>query len=291
MLVDPPISAKCEFLAPEANGNSTIVLHGELFQGGYEDFQRPNLENASIGNHIDRSLGRHGMFEDLIYYMTRERLSYFDFEQPTIVQLSYYALRIIAAEWVNYETLVNVVAKEFEYTIPNAPDAYQEMERLNINLNALQSWLRRRRATQIKIQSVIDLIKNEKRDAEPWHSLLEDYKHLYLSVEHYGKRLEGMLPMVASFVQMIDTRRSFVETANISRLTYLAVIFIPLSFVTGVFSMNPDIAPGGAHFWIYFVIALPLTIFVYLIARPPNRLVHSLLGRSKKYCETSSSSV
>ncbi|KAE8385395.1 hypothetical protein BDV23DRAFT_164964 [Aspergillus alliaceus] len=44
-------------------------------------------------------------------------------------------------------------------------------------------------------------------------------------------------------------------------LTYLVYEFAPLSFVTGLYSMSDDFAPGGQHFWQCFVIAVPLSIF------------------------------
>lgn len=280
MLVDPPFSHRPEFILPDEGCNEPLALAAHLFQSGYEDFTFPRFEPTRTRDETERHSHGVGMFEDLITYWSCEVLQHFDWEQPTIVQLSQYALSIIAAEWVNYDTLVNVTAKEFEYTIPNGPDICLEIEKLNMDLKSLQSWLRRSRATQTKLQSVIDLIKSEKRDEEPWESLLDDYQHLLSSVEHYGRRLETMLPMVASFVQIIDARRSFAETANISRLTYLAVIFVPLSYVTGIFSMNPDVGPGGAHFWIYFAVAVPMALLVFIIARPPIHEIRSLLGSS-----------
>lgn len=279
MLVDPPFSGRPEFVYPDDSCSKPLALAAQLFQSGYEDFTFPKFKSTVTTHNNKRASYQLGMFDDLITYWTCEVPQAFDWEQPTTVQLSQYALSIIAAEWVNYETLVNVTAKELEYTIPNSPNIYLEMDRLNSDLKSLQSWLRRSSATQIKLQSVIDLIQSEKRDGEPWESLLDDYQHLLDSVQRYGRRLENMLPMVASFVQIIDTRRSFTETANISRLTYLAVIFVPLSYVTGLFSMNPDVGPGGAHFWVYFAVALPLALVVFFIARPPVIGVRSLLGR------------
>jgi hypothetical protein len=282
MLVDPPLSSTIKFLVLEEGSTKAVMMDGQLFQGGYEDFLPPDPDRTLAEKRSQRTLKRWGMFEDMIFYWTRVISPDFGFEQPSVVQLSQYGLRMIAAEWVNYETLMNITAKEFEYTIPNTPDTYLEIEKLNTNMKSLQSWMRRRRASLTKLQSVIELLQNEKGDSEGRNSLLEDYKHLSLSIEHYGHRLESMLPMVASFVQIIDTRRSFAETANISRLTYLAIIFVPLSYVTGIFSMNPDVGPGGSHFWVYFVVSVPLSILVFLIARPPTREVRSLQSRSGK---------
>ncbi|KAF2268388.1 hypothetical protein CC78DRAFT_447030, partial [Lojkania enalia] len=267
MLVDPPLGDNSRYIIPDSDMKRAITIPAQFFNGGYEDFIPPQVGNAVAGKWPSLRPQRIGMFEDLVFYLTREIPQDFHFERPTLVQLSQHALRIIAAEWVVYETVMNITAKEFEYTIPRTPDTYLEIEKLNVNLKSLQSWLRRSNATQIKIRSVIELIENEGQDEEPWQSLLDDYKHICRGIEHYARRLETMLPMVASFVQIIDSRRSFAETVNISRLTYLAIVFIPLSYVTGLFSMNPNVGPGGERFWVYFTVAIPMTIFVFLIAR------------------------
>lgn len=107
-------------------------------------------------------------------------------------------------------------------------------------------------------------------------ALMDDYVYIASSIDEYGRRLENMLPVVTSFVQIVDSRRSFAETANVSRLTYLALVFIPLTFTSGLFSMNANNAPGGSDFRIYFVVAIPVTIFVFLLARPPSSLIRRL---------------
>ncbi|PVH90834.1 hypothetical protein DM02DRAFT_508286, partial [Periconia macrospinosa] len=69
-------------------------------------------------------------------------------------------------------------------------------------------------------------------------------------VEDFGRRLETMLPVVTSLVQVIDSRRSFDETANVSRLTVMALAFVPLTYVSSLFSMSEKLGPGGSLFWV-----------------------------------------
>ena len=52
-----------------------------------------------------------------------------------------------------------------------------------------------------------------------------------------------------------------------TRLTALAVIFIPLSYVAALFSMADAFAPGGQLFWVYFVTAVPLAVGVGVVAK------------------------
>ncbi|KAF2734294.1 hypothetical protein EJ04DRAFT_467026, partial [Polyplosphaeria fusca] len=263
VLVDSPLTTYTKLRTHGQSDSSSVTLKTELFQGGYEDFPSSHREETAHGSRPQKQ----GLLDDLLFYWRQGPPDHFVIGNPSLVQLSYFALRIISAEWVNYETLMNITARDLEYTIPDVPDPGVEMEKLNQNLKSLQSWQRRSKATQIKIKSAIHLVKRENRDGEPWNSLLEDYQHLSENMLDYGERLARMLPMVASFVQIIDARRSLAETTNISRLTILALVFVPLTFVTGVFSMNPKFGPGGAHFWLYFAVALPMTIVMFCVAR------------------------
>lgn len=83
-------------------------------------------------------------------------------------------------------------------------------------------------------------------------------------------RLESLVSIPTSQFQAIDSRRSLIETIIISRLTYLALSFIPLTFVSGLFSMNDNIASGGKFFGLYFAVSTPLCTLVFLIVRPPT---------------------
>ena len=67
-----------------------------------------------------------------------------------------------------------------------------------------------------------------------------------------------MIPIVAAFIQRIESRRALWETANVTRLTVLAIGFVPLSLQFG---------PGGPKIWMYFTVALPITLLILVLAR------------------------
>ena len=54
-------------------------------------------------------------------------------------------------------------------------------------------------------------------------------------------------------------------------ITTLALVFVPLSFISSLFGMKDVNAPGGGLFWVYFAVAVPVTLLVYLVARPPGK--------------------
>lgn len=70
-------------------------------------------------------------------------------------------------------------------------------------------------------------------------------------------------------------------------MTYVALLFVPMSFIASLFSMNEDYALGRSHFWVYWVTALPVLFTFLIMFRRPisvpdtvavSNLVTSLCG-------------
>ncbi|PSN65955.1 hypothetical protein BS50DRAFT_401893 [Corynespora cassiicola Philippines] len=66
-------------------------------------------------------------------------------------------------------------------------------------------------------------------------------------------------------MQILDSRRSIAEAESISKLTELAFIFIPLSFVASTFSMQIHELDGGVSLYLFVVVAIAFVIMAYAI--------------------------
>jgi len=268
ILVDPPIS-NAYFLA-ENKDNDAHKVYVDLkpFKGVYEDFaELPKFSE----NWADlKTLPQGGMMEDLVRYWGHASPACFDPRDPTIQSIAYYPLRIIAAEWVKYIWVMRHCIKMYEFQGSHLAN----LDKFDTDIRELQSWRRRTLTSRQKIKSVL-------RNLESHHSsdivqctairqLTEDFKVIISDIENAGQSLENMLLVVTSLVQIIDARQSYAETANISRLTILALVFVPLGYISSLFSMNPGNMPGSQHFWVYFAVAVPVTVIVFIMARPPT---------------------
>ena len=87
------------------------------------------------------------------------------------------------------------------------------------------------------------------------------------------KRLQGFKEKVESFTSVVtgilSVRQADVsqkESKLVSRLTVLALVFIPLSFTASIFSMGGDFLPGSSRFWVYFAAAVPMTFIILALA-------------------------
>lgn len=228
----------------------------------------PKFSSSEAWRHR-KGNGRRGMLDDVIEYWTTAVPECFDAEDPSVQSLAYYPLKIVAAEWVKYIAIMQHCIKMYEYE-----GSQLDLDKFNMDLRELQGWRRRSMISQRKLRVVIHRLEGHS-SSNPQHiasvkDVLADYTLINSDIEDAGRRLENMLPVVTSLVQIIDARQSFAETANISRLTILALIFVPLSFVSSLFSMNSENMPGSEYFWVYFAVAIPVTSVVFLIARPPT---------------------
>ncbi|KAF8849818.1 hypothetical protein BDZ45DRAFT_548645, partial [Acephala macrosclerotiorum] len=257
ILVDKPNSDL--YTSPEKQ----MILPSRPFQGGYEDFsERPSFFEPDAGYP-----GRTSLLEDLAWYWQKDRPPAFDPTQPTLLSLTYYPLKISAAEWVNYVAVMSNSIKQYEYTT-EAPSQRDELRRIDSDLRSLEVWGRRCLQTTSKLQSAIEFLQrrvNSGPDIEAYRLLIRDFEHIAALVDTYGHRLEIMVPVVTSVLQIADTRRSLREAANVTRLTNLALLFVPLSFVASLFSMNGGVSRHDLA--IYFAVAIPLCAVVFFVAR------------------------
>jgi Mg2+ and Co2+ transporter CorA len=128
-------------------------------------------------------------------------------------------------------------------------------------------------AASVKVHTASNFINAHCENSscpEIWGEVAADCSYIATSIEVYTSRFKAMIPVVTSLVQIVESRQSFAETRNLSRLTYLALVFVPLAYVSSLFSMSGETAPGGKFFWVYFAVSIPLLGAVFLLARPPK---------------------
>jgi hypothetical protein len=243
-----------------------VTLESQPFQGGFEDFlQRPSYFEDDVPGPERSSL-----LDDLMFYWAKELPPAFDAQSPTLLELAYYPLKIVAAEWVVYvEVMHNSI--QYEYSTETF-SKNRGLEKLDSDLYSLQVWGVRIIQTMHKLDSVIRFVKSrtamDSKDPkeEPYGLLVRDYEHIASMVRIRGRRLENTVPIVTSVAQIVDIRRSLREAANVTRLTNLALLFGPLSFVSGLLSINDAVTAHGLA--IYFAVAIPLCALVFFVARP-----------------------
>lgn len=218
-----------------------------------------------------------------------EIMGFFDVPPPgwkdgifSILSFAYHPIRIINQEWILYELLMSRYIKYYEYTFPSVSSRLEHFEKHDVV--DLHRWRRRSQQTVLKLQMTRRFVEywhtkdynsstiikdpndpTSKRNCEDkslWNLLLMDINHLEDQIGQHAQSLEALNPIMTSLVQLIDSHKSISQSEDIKRLTYIAIAFIPLSYITGIFSMSDQYSPGGESFWVYWVTALPVAVLI-----------------------------
>ena len=73
----------------------------------------------------------------------------------------------------------------------------------------------------------------------------------------------GLAGILGNRKALKEANRSLQEAKSVKTLTFLGMLFLPLSLASGLLSMSGDYSPGASQFWIYFAIAIPLILCVF----------------------------
>jgi len=74
--------------------------------------------------------------------------------------------------------------------------------------------------------------------------------------------------MVSAQISVEIGNLAVVEAARMRRLTIAALFFLPMSLVAGLLSMGGSFGLDSGHWWVFFAVAIPLTVaVVYVGAR------------------------
>jgi hypothetical protein len=91
----------------------------------------------------------------------------------------------------------------------------------------------------------------------------------WLSVQdHCGKIIgiaDAFLQSYMQFTTMQEAQAANQNASNLAHITNLTMLFIPLSTIAAIFSMDDKFLPGKTKGWIFWVTALPVLIVTFAI--------------------------
>jgi Mg2+ and Co2+ transporter CorA len=102
-------------------------------------------------------------------------------------------------------------------------------------------------------------------DFAGYEDIVPDFRRVLAAVNVLQERVDRLTDIVTSEIGIEDSRRGLQENHNMARLTWLATIFIPLSFISSMYSMNEDITSLSKTYGWYFCTAVPFTLLVMFI--------------------------
>jgi Mg2+ and Co2+ transporter CorA len=167
-------------------------------------------------------------------------------------------------DWVGHIQLMFPYLRYFEYASQQAKSRLSEMSLYEINKWRQDSFVSL--STLKYLRHFILHWSSETTVAfeEDISLLLKDVDDVSAQTQDLIRALSESKQFVTSLIQLFDMRQSVTEAVNVRRVTYIALVFVPLSWASSLFSMAENYSPGGSKFWIYCVVALPLLIMVFI---------------------------
>jgi Mg2+ and Co2+ transporter CorA len=98
-------------------------------------------------------------------------------------------------------------------------------------------------------------------------TLLADYKDLLNRAEILSNRCKSRLNILMNRAGIVESNKAIQQAKEVTKLTRLAFVFIPLSFTSSFFGMNlgPFTQNAAYGLWLYFAVSAPLVGFLLAI--------------------------
>ena len=213
---------------------------------------------------------RTSTFEDIIHYTSALKPE----EITSIPQdprlLFKKTLMIVCAEWSTLVKYATTRITQLEWEIEN-PELQGNIGGLQVTIKKLHSWRRRFPIFRTLVSEVLEkVVKREGFMSSPdnlVHDLLKDFETCLSNIENLQVRADRIMSVVTAVMSIEESKKAFEQNRSLARLTWLAITFAPLSFITSLFSMNGDLSTLLRTFRIYFAVAIPLTAIVLFLTR------------------------
>ncbi|KAL9094418.1 MAG: hypothetical protein Q9165_003268 [Trypethelium subeluteriae] len=242
------------------------VTEGYPLWAGYRNFSpTPGMEDKSSSS---EGPPRTSIFDDVLYWIRRrpnEDGAAFALQPKMLIHCM---LQLICAEWLTLCRYVAARLVQIEWELEN-PDFRRDPSRIDASLRKLHPWRRSVPQYRGMLADTIDKHFREgsaKDTDNGLEDLQRDFEIVHKDIVNLQDRIERIILVATAIVSIEESRRAFNQNENLTRLTYLAVVFVPLSFVSSVFSMTSDLGSMGQTFWVYFAVAIPVSLIALGVA-------------------------
>lgn len=237
---------------------------------------------------------RVSLFEDIIYWMSKYPWPPSLSETTTLQNLHTFMqpiLYLTCAEWLILCQYIKSRLGQIEWELSNPSEFYKDTYIIDKSLERLHTWRRHipfyREILTETLRSAgstpVDLRRHDTAATMIFpEDVTPDIEEVIGQMSELQERTDRLTTMVVAAISIADSHRSLEESSNVARLTWLATIFIPLSFITGLFSMQEDIAKLRVTFGWYFACAIPVTVVTLSVVMIAKYQVGRKAGSHKK---------
>jgi hypothetical protein len=187
------------------------------------------------------------------------------------------ALYTICAEWFPVCDYADEHLIRIEMHLASRQQFVARGSQIDQALESVSVWQRRlsgwRKMVEETLEVALPTAARLTADSTSAHSddtledIVIDFRRILRIVEQLQSRVDRLQERGTTEMQIAAARDSLAESHDLARLTWLATIFIPLTFVSGLFSMTDDIGSMRGTFKTYFAAAVPVAVVSLVVAR------------------------
>ncbi|KAI1335010.1 hypothetical protein F5Y15DRAFT_409325 [Xylariaceae sp. FL0016] len=166
-------------------------------------------------------------------------------------------------------------------------ERHRKAEDIEVSLNMLHKWQRRLPFYVSWIQDAIMALEaryslnpmamtaspaqNTHNTASLTNTWQEDLRGDLMGLLGRLRTLQGradkIMEMAVSILSVEESKKAIEESRNVSRVSYLAFVFVPMTFVTGFLSMNDEVhSRNPIVYCVLFGVGVPLSVFAFILA-------------------------
>jgi hypothetical protein len=178
--------------------------------------------------------------------------------------------QIVCTEWLLMMSHVKARIALIEWELQRPPFIPQNEAGLHHSLNKLFPWRRRLPFYHEQLTTAFDQITTRPQflsiPTTELAELVPDFETIRAKFQTIVNHSEKVLTAATAIISIEESKKATAQNKGVSRLTYIALTFAPLSWLSSFFSMVSDVGQLRTTFWQYFAVAIPLTMILLLIA-------------------------
>jgi hypothetical protein len=111
--------------------------------------------------------------------------------------------------------------------------------------------------------------KQEAKAADAARVLLRHYEDLTKQTEKALARYRDGMNLLMNRAMIAETNKTIMQAKEVTKLTRLAFVYIPLSFTASLFGMNVNTFVTGAttNIWVWFCVSVPIVLISLVLMK------------------------
>ncbi|KAF1996685.1 hypothetical protein P154DRAFT_565879 [Amniculicola lignicola CBS 123094] len=248
ILVDPQLDA----LAKWPQGKPLPKNHA--FQDGYNDF----LPSVSKERVLSKDPHPHtSMLRDLSHYFENHSDLIPARKWAAPATASFFLKKIVAAHYLQLVDYIKVMLPSLELRLTTAwveeQDQWKSLQTISRRCGNYRDDIE---DTLLSLGYPVQDLPYPETGPDVWLDDKVDFQYIYFRLKTLKQRTDTLIQAMTGLASIAGNRQNLEEAKVVKRLTLVALLFIPLSFTSSLFSMQDGFAPGAAKFWIYWVTAI-----------------------------------